>query len=88
MELADWQPQSRLVLPHSEVPLPCVAAIDAHNHLGRWLALWDDWLGLDPAEVVRGLERPWAVEDVGAALATLDEAGVESIVNLDGLWGE
>jgi predicted TIM-barrel fold metal-dependent hydrolase len=87
MELADWLPQSRLVLPQSEVPLPCVPAIDAHNHLGRWLGRWDDWLNLDPADIVRGLERPWAVEDVGAALATLDEAGVESIVNLDGLWG-
>jgi predicted TIM-barrel fold metal-dependent hydrolase len=88
MKLADWLPQSRLVLPQSEVPLPCVPAVDAHNHLGRWLGLWDDWLGLDPADIVRGLERPWAVEDVGAALATLDEAGVEAIVNLDGLWGE
>ena len=88
MQLADWLPRSRLVLPQSEIPLPCVPAIDAHNHLGRWLGLWDDWLALDPADIVRGLERPWAVEDVGATLATLDAAGVEAIVNLDGLWGE
>jgi predicted TIM-barrel fold metal-dependent hydrolase len=88
MELADWLPQSRLVLPQSDVPKPCVPAVDAHNHLGRWLGLWDDWLGLDPADIVRGLERPWAVEDVGEAIAALDEAGVEAIVNLDGLWGE
>ncbi len=41
------------------MPLPIVPAIDAHNHLGRWLALFDDWLALDPAELVRGGERPW-----------------------------
>jgi predicted TIM-barrel fold metal-dependent hydrolase len=86
--LDDWLPQSRLVLPSTDVPLPLVPAIDAHNHLGRWLGLWDDWLALDPAEVVRGAERPWSVADVGALIAQLDEAGVEAIVNLDGLWGD
>jgi hypothetical protein len=57
--LDDWLPQSRLVLPSTEVPLPLVPAVDAHNHLGRWLGLWDDWLALDPAELVAGAERPW-----------------------------
>ena len=70
------------------MPRPLVPAIDAHNHLGRWLALWDDWLALDPAELVRGAERPWAVTDVGALIAPLDEVGIEAIVNLDGLWGD
>jgi predicted TIM-barrel fold metal-dependent hydrolase len=88
MELADWHPHSRLTLPETDIPLPIVPAVDAHNHLGRWLGVFDDWLELDPADVVRGAERPWAVEDVGAAIATLDEAGVEAIVNLDGLWGD
>jgi predicted TIM-barrel fold metal-dependent hydrolase len=86
--LADWHPQSQLMLPETEVPRPLVPAVDAHNHLGRWLGLFDDWLGLDPAELVHGAERPWAVEDVGAAIATLDETGIETIVNLDGLWGD
>jgi predicted TIM-barrel fold metal-dependent hydrolase len=86
--LDEWQPQSRLVLPETEVPLPLVPAVDAHNHLGRWLAALDDWLALDPADLVRGDERPWAVDDVAAAIATLDEAGIEAIVNLDGLWGD
>ena len=86
--LGDWLPRSRLVLPQTDVPLPLVPAIDAHNHLGRWLGLWDDWLGLDPADLVRGAERPWAVADVGELIATLDEAGIEAIVNLDGLWGD
>ena len=85
--LDDWLPQSRLVLPSTDVPLPLVPAVDAHNHLGRWLGLWDDWLALDPAELVRGAERPWSVADVGALIASLDEVGVEAIVNLDGLWG-
>jgi predicted TIM-barrel fold metal-dependent hydrolase len=88
MELADWHPQSRLTLSETDIALPIVPAVDAHNHLGRWLGRFDDWLALDPADVVRGAERPWAVEDVGAAIATLDEAGVEAIVNLDGLWGD
>jgi hypothetical protein len=86
--LGDWLPRSRLVVPQTDVPLPLVPAIDAHNHLGRWLGLWDDWLGLDPADLVRGAERPWAIADVGELIATLDEAGVEAIVNLDGLWGD
>ena len=88
MRLADWHPQSRLALPRTAIPLPLVPAVDAHNHLGRWLGEFDDWLALDPATIVAGLERPWAVEDVGAAIATLDEVGIEAIVNLDGLWGD
>ena len=86
--LADWNPQSQLKLPQTEVALPLVPAVDAHNHLGRWLGEFDDWLGLDPALLVGGADRPWVVPDVGAAIAALDEAGVEAIVNLDGLWGE
>ena len=85
--LGDWQPRSQLMLPETVVPLPPVPAIDAHNHVGRWLSVLDDWLALDPADIVRGAERPW-VCDVASVLATLDEVGVEGIVNLDGLWGE
>jgi predicted TIM-barrel fold metal-dependent hydrolase len=86
--LADWLPRSQLMLPETGVPLPIVPAIDAHNHLGRWLALLDDWLALDPAEIVGGGDRPWVCDDVAEVIATLDEVGVEAIVNLDGLWGE
>ena len=46
--------------------------IDAHNHLGRWLSHDGDWL----------------VKDVDGFLAMLDAAGVETIVNLDGRWGD
>ena len=86
-DLANWLPRSQLMLPETIVPLPSVPAIDAHNHLGRWLALFDDWLALDPAELVRGGKRPW-VCDVAEVIATMDEVGVEAIVNLDGLWGD
>jgi predicted TIM-barrel fold metal-dependent hydrolase len=86
--LGDWQPHSQLMLPETVVPLPLVPAIDAHNHLGRWLSLLDDWLALDPAEIVRGGGRPWVCDNAAAVLATLDEVGVEGIVNLDGLWGD
>jgi len=46
--------------------------IDAHNHLGRWLSEDGDWL----------------VKDVEGFIALLDAAGVETIVNLDGQWGD
>ena len=47
-------------------------AVDAHNHLGRWLSEDGDW----------------TVPDVGALLQTMRELGVEAMVNLDGRWGE
>lgn len=46
--------------------------IDAHNHLGRWLSDSGDWL----------------VDDVEAFVRMLNEVGVETIVNLDGRWGD
>ena len=30
----------------------------------------------------------WMIPDVAELLATMDECGVETIVNLDGLWGD
>jgi predicted TIM-barrel fold metal-dependent hydrolase len=35
----------------------------------------------------RWLTGTWAAPDVGALLATMDEAHVETVVNLDGMWG-
>ncbi len=52
------------------MPQPACAAIDVHNHVGRWLAEDGDWL-----------------VPVGDLVATLDTAGVETLVNLDGRWG-
>jgi hypothetical protein len=46
--------------------------VHVHNHLGRWLAPDGDWL----------------VTDVPEPLDVMDSCGVETIVNLDGRWGE
>ena len=69
---AAWRPVQQLVLPATEVARPAVPAIDVHNHLGRWLSH----------------DSSWVVPDVGALLALLDECGVRTVVNLDGLWGD
>jgi hypothetical protein len=72
--LHEFRPRPALRVPETHVPRARVPAIDAHNHLGRWLS---DWVRDDGG---------WVVEDVGALLALMDEAGVEAIVNLDGRW--
>ena len=36
----------------------------------------------------RWLTGTWSVPDVGELVALMDELGIESIVNLDGMWGE
>ncbi|TDD79802.1 amidohydrolase family protein [Actinomadura rubrisoli] len=41
MELSEYRPRPRLRVPGSSVPRASVPAIDAHNHLGRWLT--GDW---------------------------------------------
>ena len=73
--LADYRPRSALKVPATRVARPAVRAIDAHNHLGRWITHW---------------VRPgggWMADDVGALLALMDALDIEAIVNLDGRWG-
>ncbi|MUN35994.1 amidohydrolase family protein [Actinomadura litoris] len=41
MELSEYRPRTRLRVEESHVPRAAVPAIDAHNHLGRWLT--GDW---------------------------------------------
>jgi len=48
-----------------------VRAIDAHNHVGRWLSPSNDWLFPEREKLID----------------LLDEANVELLVNLDGKWG-
>ena len=36
----------------------------------------------------RWLTGTWSVPDMDALVATMDEVGVEAVVNLDGMWGE
>jgi predicted TIM-barrel fold metal-dependent hydrolase len=55
----------------TEVHHPAVPCVDVHNHLGRWLSTDGGWL----------------VTDVARLLRTMDDCGVETVVNLDGLWG-
>ena len=55
-----------------EVPRARFPAVDAHNHLGRWLTPDGDW----------------SVPDVGALLADMERRNIAAIVNLDGMWGE
>lgn len=62
-------------MPATDVPRALVPAIDAHNHLGRWLSSWV------------GREGDWAVADVGALMELMARVNVAAIVNLDGRWG-
>jgi predicted TIM-barrel fold metal-dependent hydrolase len=74
--LADYRPRPQVRVPATRVERPAVRAIDAHNHLGRWITEW---------------VRPgggWMIEDVPAFVALMDELGLETVVNLDGRWGE
>jgi hypothetical protein len=47
------------------------AAVDAHNHLGRWLSADGDWV----------------VPDAEAMIGQLDGLNVDAVINLDGRWG-
>jgi Amidohydrolase len=68
--LHSYAPRSALRLPETAVPAARVAAVDIHNHLGRWL----------------NGGRTWMAPDVGALLAAMDELNVTAMVNLDGRW--
>jgi predicted TIM-barrel fold metal-dependent hydrolase len=72
LRLKEWRPVSQLRGAASDVASPQVPCIDVHNHLGRWLTG----------------EGSWMIEDVGALLQTMDDCSVETIVNLDGMWGD
>lgn len=78
LPLAEWHPVSQARVRATEVDRPTVPAIDVHNHLGRWLSD-GDWAtgGSD-----------WLIDDVDALIDLMDSRGVETIVNLDGMWGE
>jgi predicted TIM-barrel fold metal-dependent hydrolase len=72
LRLRDWQPVSQLRNAVTHVTSPHVPCIDVHNHLGRWLTG----------------DGSWMVDDVGTLLQTMDDCAVETIVNLDGMWGD
>jgi predicted TIM-barrel fold metal-dependent hydrolase len=72
LPLRDYAPRSCLRAPSHIVPKASFPAIDAHNHLGKWLS---------PA-------GEWTVPDVGSLLELMDSCNVRAIVNLDGRWGQ
>ena len=72
LPLRAYRPRARLRAAHHHVARARVPAVDAHNHLGRWL----------------GANGDWTAPDVGELLAVMDACNVASIVNLDGKWGE
>ena len=72
LRLADYTPRSQARVTETSVDRAAVPCIDVHNHLGRWLSH----------------DGGWILQDVGELLATMDACGVETVVNLDGRWGE
>src|SRR3954470_1627658 len=73
--LAEFRPEPALRVARTCVTQPAAPIVDAHNHLGRWLASW----------VGRG--GAWVVDDVRTLLGAMEGWRVEAIVNLDGRWG-
>jgi predicted TIM-barrel fold metal-dependent hydrolase len=72
LPLREYRPRPRLRVPEHHVPRAAVPAVDAHNHLGRWLLP----------------DGSWATPDVGELLDVMDASNVAAIVNLDGMWGD
>ena len=66
-----YEPELTLRLPTHPIEAARFPAIDAHNHLGRWLHSRGEWM--EP--------------DVGLLMSYLDACNISSIVNLDGRWG-
>jgi predicted TIM-barrel fold metal-dependent hydrolase len=75
LRLSEYRPVPRLVAPAHPVERALVPAVDAHNHLGRWLS---EWIGKSGA---------WAAPDVDSLLELMDACNLRAIVNLDGRWG-
>ncbi len=75
LPLGRYRPVPRVRLPAHPVARARFPAIDAHNHLGRWLS---EWIGRPGA---------WTVPDVAALLDLMDGCNLRAIVNLDGRWG-
>jgi predicted TIM-barrel fold metal-dependent hydrolase len=72
LPLREYRPRSMLRTARHDVVRSRFPAVDAHNHLGRWLSDTGDWV----------------VPDVDELLATLAARNVAAIVNFDGRWGD
>lgn len=73
LALADFLPQSQLVVPEHEVPRPRFPAIDAHNHL----AIHGD----------STVHEEWAIRDPAVLVERMDACGIRGLVDLDGSVG-
>ncbi|HVA92488.1 MAG TPA: amidohydrolase family protein [Chloroflexota bacterium] len=71
LPLNQFSPRPALVTAECLVERARFAAIDMHNHLGRWLTP----------------RHAWMVPDVPALLTNMEACNVRCIVNLDGRWG-
>ena len=62
LPLREYRPRPRLRVPEHHVPRAAVAAVDAHNHLGRWLLPDESWAAGRPssARVPASVEAPGA----------------------------
>jgi predicted TIM-barrel fold metal-dependent hydrolase len=72
LRLRDYRPRSGLRAVEHLVARAKFAAVDAHNHLGRWLT---DGGG-------------WSMPDVSELLDLMDACNIRAIVNLDGRFGD
>lgn len=72
LPLTQWQPRGSLRAAATDVPRSAVPCIDIHNHLGHWLSP----------------DGGWMIADVAELIAVMDASNVESVVNLDGMWGD
>src|ERR671929_1671329 len=72
LTLSEFQPRPTLVSEQHQVPRARFPAIDAHNHLGRWLTSGG----------------AWGVPDVEELIGVMDACNIAAIVNLDGMWGD
>lgn len=70
--LSAFAPRPSLVVAQHQVTRARFPAIDAHNHLGRWLTP----------------DHQWVAPRVEPVLQVLDACNIRSIVNLDGMWGD
>lgn len=77
LPLASYRPVSRLVVPETSVARPAYAAVDAHNHLGRWLT--GDWSVPDVGALLALLDEV----DVTAVVNLDGRWGDELEANLD-----
>lgn len=72
LKLCDFRPRASLRVPSHHVPRARFPAVDAHNHLGRWLST----------------DGVWSAPHVERLLDVMDACNVAAIVNLDGLQGD